>query len=168
VTTSLGPHASFETRELTRLVGIPFLEGFSQDELHFPWAFYNDISRRTLGLGMFQLRQTTDMRYRLLWAWNQNLSNPYFDFDSREGDVAWCSSSRDAGLRCSVELDRVIDRGITDYRVALGLKRVLEERKDLNADQKAQGRDLLEAAQSADVNSDEWLFKAGEYIERLH
>ena len=167
VTTSLGPQATPETLTLVRRVGIPFLSDFSRDEIRFPWAFYNKTSRKTLGLEMFRLRQTTDMRYRLSWVWNQNLGNPYFDFDGRENDAAWCSSTADARLRCSVELDRVIDRGITDYRVALGLKKVLEERTDLDQAQKLRGLDLLKEAQSDEVNSDVWLLKAGEFQETL-
>ncbi len=116
---------------------------------------------------MFRLRQTTDLRYRLLWVWNQNMGNPYFDFDGREGDAAWCSSTADARLRCSVELDRVVDRGLTDYRVALGLKRLLEERKDLSPSQRARGLELLKEARSDDVNADAWLAEAGEYQEKL-
>jgi hypothetical protein len=167
VTTSLGRNATPETLELVHRVDIPFLSDFSPNEIQFPWAFYNSTSRKTLGLEMFRLRQTTDMRYRLLWAWNQNLANPYFDFDSRESDAAWCSSTEDASLRCSVALDRVIDRGLTDYRIALGLKRLLEERKDLDQTQRRRGLDLLQESQSGDVNSDDWLLKAGEFQEKL-
>ena len=167
VTTSLGRHAAPGALKLINQVGVPFLADFSPEEIKFPWAFYNNASRKTLGLEMFRLRQTTDMRYRLLWAWNQNMGNPYFDFDGRETDVAWCSSTADARLRCSVELDRVIDRGITDYRAALGLKRTLEERKNLDRDQRQEGLKLLEEALSDGVDSEAWLLKAGEYQERL-
>ncbi|MFI5361854.1 MAG: hypothetical protein ACHQ49_07785 [Elusimicrobiota bacterium] len=167
VTASLGRYATSETRALIREVSLPFISDFAPGEIDFPWAFYNNTSRRTLGLEMFRLRQTTDMRYRLMWVWNQNLSNPYFDFDSRESDAAWCSSTSDARLRCSVDLDRTVDRGLADYRVALGLKRALEERKDLSPARKSQGLDLLKEAQAEGVDADAWLLKAGEFQEKL-
>ena len=90
-----------------------------------------------------------------------------FDFDSRENDAAWCSSTASGRLRCSVELDRIIDRGLTDYRVALALKRILEARKAMNQAQKIQGVDLLKEALSNEVDADDWLLKAGEYQEKL-
>jgi hypothetical protein len=167
VTTSLGPRAPADVRTLIGQISLPFLSEFSPEEIRFPWAYYNAASRKTVGLGMFRLRRTTDLRYRLLWVWNQNLGNPYFDFDGRENDAAWCASTADERLRCSVELDRVVDRGLTDYRVALGLKRVLDERTDLSRAQREQGLDLLKEAQSEDADADAWLLKAGEYQERL-
>ena len=167
VTTSLGKQASPEVRKLVGQVSLPFLSEYSPENIKFPWAFYNDTSRATLGLEMFRLRQTTDLRYRLLWTWNANSSNPYFDFDGRESDLAWCSSTADARLRCSVEYDRVVDRGLTDYRVALGLKRLLDERKDLSPEQAAQGRNLLKEALSEGTSGDAWISKAGEYQEKL-
>ncbi|MFI5349314.1 MAG: hypothetical protein ACHQ2Z_07205, partial [Elusimicrobiota bacterium] len=167
VTTSLGRHATRDRQTLVRQVSLPFLSEFSPGDLQFPWAYYNDSSRGSVGLGMFRLRQSSDLRYRALWVWNQNLSNPYFDFDGRENDAAWCSSTSGGRLRCSVELDRVIERGLTDYRVALGLKRTLEERRDLTPAQQAEGRDLIKEAQSDGVDADAWLLKAGEYQEKL-
>ncbi len=167
VTTSIGRDSSSAIKNLIREVGLPFLNEFSRDEIRFPWAFYNNSSRDNEGLGLFRLRQSTDVRYRLLWIWNQNMGNPYFDFDGREGDAAWCSSTTDAQLRCSVELDRTVIRGLTDYRVALGLKRTLEERKDLDEALKLEGQALLKEAQSDGVNSAAWLLKAGEYQEKL-
>ncbi|HEX4048755.1 MAG TPA: hypothetical protein VH309_13010, partial [Elusimicrobiota bacterium] len=167
VTTSLGDSASKPVRELVRRISLPFLSEFSPEGPKFPWAFYNGASRETLGLGMFRLRRTTDLRDRLLWTWNANAGNPYFDFDGRESDYAWCSSTADARLRCSVELDRVVERGLADYRVALGLQRLLEERKDLTPEQRARGRELLREAETAGVDPDSWLSKAGEYQEKL-
>ena len=167
VTTNLGPHAARAVRTLIREVSLPFLSEFSPADIQFPWAFYNSSSRKTVGLEMFRLRQTTDLRYRMMWVWNQNLGNPYFDFDGRENDAAWCSSLAGGRLRCSVEMDRVIDRGIADYRVALRLKRILDERKDLNPAQKIQGLELIKEAQSDGVDADAWLLKAGAYQEKL-
>lgn len=167
VTTSLGRNASPSVQKLVRQVSLPFLNEFSPQEIRFPWAFYNNSSRATLGLGMFRLRQSTEMRYRLLWSWNQNQSNPYFDFDSREADAAWCSSTADARLRCSVELDRVVNRGFADYRVALGLKRVLDERHDLDQARRLEGLGLLKEALSDEVNVSAWLLRVGEYQEKL-
>jgi hypothetical protein len=167
VTTSLGRDASADARALVGRLSLPFLSRFAPEDVRFPWAFYNDASRETLGLGMFRLRQTTDLRDRLLWTWNANYGNPYFDFDGREGDAAWCSSTADERLRCTVELDRVVDRGLTDYRVALGLKRLLEERKDLSPEQAAQGRGLLDEAASGGAKGDAWTLKAAEFQEKL-
>jgi hypothetical protein len=167
VTTSLGRRATPGVRTLIRQVSLPFLSEFSPEDIRFPWAYYNDASRRTVGLEMFRLRRTTDLRYRLLWAWNQNLANPYFDFDAREGDAAWCASTADARLRCTVDLDRVIDRGLTDYRAALGLARVLEERKDLTPAQRSRGLELLKEAETDGADPDAWLAKAGEFQEGL-
>jgi hypothetical protein len=167
VTTSLGRYAGPEVRRLVRQVSLPFLSAFSPSEISFPWAYYNDASRQTLGLGMYRLRRTTDLRDRLLWTWNESVSNPYFDFDGRESDYAWCASTADERLRCSVELDRVVDRGLTDYRIALGLRKLLEERKDLSPEKRAQGLGLLEQAEAPGTDPDAWLRMAGEFEERL-
>jgi hypothetical protein len=167
VTTSLGRRADRAAQTLIHQVSLPFLSEFLPGDIRFPWAFYNDSSRKTVGLEMFRLRRSTDLRYRLLWVWNQNMGNPFFDFDGRENDAAWCSSTADARLRCTVELDRVVERGITDYRVALGLKRVLEERRGLSQGQRTQGQALLQEAQSEDVDADAWLTKTAEYQEKL-
>jgi hypothetical protein len=165
VTTSLGAHATAAGRTLVSQVSLPFLSEFSAGDIRFPWAFYNDTSRKTVGLGLYRLRKTTDLKYRLMWNWNQNLGDPYFDFDSRESDYAWCSSTADERLRCTVEMDRVVDRGLTDYRVALGLERFLAARKDLTAEQRARGERLLDEARSNGVDADAWLAKAADYQE---
>lgn len=167
VTTSLGRYASAAGRKLVSQVSLPFLSEFAPEDVRAPWAFYNNISRETTGLEMFRLRQTTDLRDRLLWTWNSNYANPYFDFDGREGDLAWCASTADERLRCSVEFDRVVDRGFGDYRAALGLKRLLDERKDLSPEQRARGVELLKEAQTTGTDADAWLMKAGEYQEKL-
>jgi|GEM_PF-1145813 len=167
VTTSLGREATPQARELARRVSLPFLAGFAPEEIRFPWAFYNAPSRDSLGLGMYRLRKTTDLRYRLLWTWNANSANPYFDFDGRESDYAWCSSKEDESLRCSVGFDREIDRGLTDYRIALGLERLLDERKDLSPEQAARGQAILEEARTNGVDPEAWLAKAAAFEEDL-
>ena len=167
VTTSLGPDTAEGARTLVHQVSLPFISIFSQGEIRFPWAFYNDSSRKTVGLEMFRLRRTTDLRYRLLWVWNQNMGNPFFDFDGRENDAAWCSSTSDERLRCTIELDRVIDRGLTDYRAALGLRRLLDERKDLAPARRMEGEALLREAETDGTDPDAWLSKAAEYQENL-
>ena len=166
VTTSLGREATPETRALVTAVDLPFLSDFKTDEIKFPWVFYNTLSRSSVGLGMYRLRRNTDLRGRFLWSWNQNASNPYFAFDGREDDYAWCSSTLEGKLRCSVELDRVVDRGLTDYRVALTLKRALA-RPQLTEDHRFDGLTILNAATDEKVDPDAWLEKAAAYLEGL-
>jgi hypothetical protein len=167
VTTSLGKFGSPENQKLVREVDLPFLSEFSENEIKFPWGYYNSTSRKTLGLQMFHLRQTTDLKYRMMWVWNQNLANPYFAFDAREDDLAWCSSLENADLRCTVDLDRVIDRGITDYRIALTLKHQLEKNQHLSAEQKAEGKALLKETASDQTDPDAWSLRVGNYLEKF-
>jgi hypothetical protein len=167
ITTSLGEHETSENRKLVAATDLPFLSEFSKGDIRSPWGFYNNTSRKTLGLGMFQLRQTTDLRYRMMWVWNQNLANPFFAFDGREDDLGWCSSLENGKLRCSVESDRVIEQGLQDYRVALSLKHLLEKKPHLNANKKSQGLKLLKESQSEKVDSDAWTLQVGEYLESL-
>jgi hypothetical protein len=167
VTTSLGEDADENTRALAGRVDLPFLTKYSQENVRKPWAYYNGASRESLGLGLFRLRKTTDLRDRLLWTWNANSGNPYFDFDGRESDYAWCASRADESLRCSVEFDRVVDRGLTDERVALGLRRLLDANKDLDAARRAEGERLLDEAALPGTDPDAWLAKAGAYEETV-
>jgi hypothetical protein len=167
VTTSLGKEADPLDRKLVSLVGMPFLQGFAKDDLRFPWAYYNDPSRSSVGLRMFDLRESSDLRYRMIWAWNVNSANPYFSLDGREDDIAWCSSLMDGDLQCTVELDRVYDAGVTDYRIALALKHALATRTALAPALKAEGQKLLGEARDEHVDPDKWRAKVGELLERL-
>jgi hypothetical protein len=102
------------------------------------------------------------LRYRMSWVWNQNLANPYFSFDGREDDLAWCSSKESGELRCTVELDRMIDSGVTDYRIALGLKQAIEKNPRI----KSEGQALLKEAADEKTDPDTWRLKVGNLLEK--
>jgi hypothetical protein len=64
-------------------------------------------------------------------------------------------------------LDRVIDRGITDYRIALTLKHQLEKNQHLSAEQKAEGKALLKETASDQTDPDAWSLRVGNYLEKF-
>ncbi|MCC7490907.1 MAG: hypothetical protein IT204_01090 [Fimbriimonadaceae bacterium] len=92
------------------------------------WAFYNGGNRFTLGLYMLKAVREAGMAFRLSWHFNATAGDPYYALDSREDDYAWVVSNARGELLPTLELRQQVQAGLTDYRAAATLERLLRER----------------------------------------
>ena len=94
------------------------------------WAFYNGGNRWTYGVYLYKAAKQFDMKFRLSWHWNATAGDPYHALDCREDDYAWCNASPAGTLIPSVEFERDMRGGLTDYRTMLTLARLAREKHD--------------------------------------
>ncbi len=104
------------------------------------WAFYNGGNRWTYGVYMYKAVQQFGMKFRLGWHWNATGGDPYYPLDCREDDYAWCNANADGELIPSLEFEREMRGGITDYRTLLTLARLAKEKHDAPAEALIAGR----------------------------
>jgi hypothetical protein len=94
------------------------------------WAFYNGGNRWTYGVYLYKAAKQFDMKFRLSWHWNATAGDPYYALDCREDDYAWCNANPQGTLIPSVEFERDMRGGLTDYRYMLTLTRLARQQHD--------------------------------------
>jgi hypothetical protein len=92
------------------------------------WAYYNDGSRWTYGIYLYEAAREFGLKFRLTWHWNLVAGDPYYALDCREDDYAWANANADRQLVPSLEFLRIA-AGLDDYRHLLTLARLAKRRR---------------------------------------
>jgi hypothetical protein len=92
------------------------------------WAYYNNGSRWTYGIYLYEAAREFGLRFRLTWHWNLVAGDPYYALDCREDDYAWANANADRQLVPSVEFLRIA-AGLDDYRHLLTLARLAKAKE---------------------------------------
>ncbi len=125
------PHFLF-----ARQLHVPSMNGHNEPSIEMlhkagsGWAFYNGGNRWTYGIYMYKAVKQFGMKFRLSWHWNATAGDPYYALDCREDDYAWCNANADGELIPSLNFERELRSGITDYRYLLTLARLASEKHD--------------------------------------